>query len=195
VAGFTPGGGNILAGKTSLSLADTGLTPTTTYYYILAATDSVAAVVDSACFQLPSNATLPDGVAGYGYSLTFTVGATTTPINICLEITPPPLKANVLKYKVGSGAQAGTEQPAPGSLLAQQIKGKARFAKTDYQYLQNNIRVWGTLNLTLAPDAAGSIGQFAIPAFLSELSISSINDGNIMEAEFAFEVPGGSVMA
>jgi len=39
-AGFTPGGGNILAGKTSLSLTDTGLTPNVAYYYKLVATDT-----------------------------------------------------------------------------------------------------------------------------------------------------------
>lgn len=40
VSGFTPGGGNILAGKTALTLADTGLIPGTTYYYQLVSTDT-----------------------------------------------------------------------------------------------------------------------------------------------------------
>lgn len=38
--GFTPGGGNILAGKTALTLADTGLIPGTLYYYKVVATDT-----------------------------------------------------------------------------------------------------------------------------------------------------------
>lgn len=38
--GFTPGGGNIIAGATALSLADSGLTPGTTYYYKVVGTDS-----------------------------------------------------------------------------------------------------------------------------------------------------------
>ncbi len=37
--GFTPGGGNILSGKTALTLADTGLLPNTIYYYKVIATD------------------------------------------------------------------------------------------------------------------------------------------------------------
>lgn len=37
---FTPGGGNILSGKTALTLADTGLQPGTTYYYKLVSTDT-----------------------------------------------------------------------------------------------------------------------------------------------------------
>lgn len=45
VSGFSPGGGNILAGQTSLSLADTGLIPNTHYYYSMIATDAVAATI------------------------------------------------------------------------------------------------------------------------------------------------------
>lgn len=37
---FVPGGGNILAGKTTLSLEDTGLIPGTQYYYKVVATDT-----------------------------------------------------------------------------------------------------------------------------------------------------------
>ncbi len=38
-AAFSPGGGNILAGKTALTLTDSGLVPNTTYYYKVVATD------------------------------------------------------------------------------------------------------------------------------------------------------------
>ncbi len=38
--GFTVGAGNILAGKTALTLADSGLTPGTQYYYKVVATDT-----------------------------------------------------------------------------------------------------------------------------------------------------------
>lgn len=37
--GFSPGGGNILAGKTALTLQDTGLLPNTIYYYKVVSTD------------------------------------------------------------------------------------------------------------------------------------------------------------
>jgi hypothetical protein len=47
-SGFTPGGGNLIAGATALTLADTGLIPNTTYYYKVVATDSVAATVEYA---------------------------------------------------------------------------------------------------------------------------------------------------
>lgn len=39
-SGFTPGGGNIISGATSLTLNDSGLIPNTPYYWKLQATDS-----------------------------------------------------------------------------------------------------------------------------------------------------------
>ncbi len=38
--GFSPGGGNIISGATSLTLSDTGLTPGTLYYYKVVVTDT-----------------------------------------------------------------------------------------------------------------------------------------------------------
>lgn len=38
--GFSPGGGNIIAGATALTLEDSGLIPNTTYYYKVVATDT-----------------------------------------------------------------------------------------------------------------------------------------------------------
>ncbi len=46
-SGFTPGGGNILTGKTALTLADTGLLANTTYYYILRYTDGNLTTADT----------------------------------------------------------------------------------------------------------------------------------------------------
>lgn len=40
VTGFTPGGGNIIAGATTLALTKTGLIPNTTYYFKVVATDT-----------------------------------------------------------------------------------------------------------------------------------------------------------
>lgn len=47
-SGFTPGGGNIISGATSLSLTNSGLVPNTQYYYKVVATDSLAATAESA---------------------------------------------------------------------------------------------------------------------------------------------------
>lgn len=50
--GFTPGGGNIISGATSLTLNDSGLIPNTTYYYKVVATDTGAGNATSASSQL-----------------------------------------------------------------------------------------------------------------------------------------------
>lgn len=47
-SGFTPGGGNIISGATSLTLNDSGLIPNTKYYYEVIATDSGSVAGSSA---------------------------------------------------------------------------------------------------------------------------------------------------
>lgn len=54
-SGFTPGAGNILSGQTSLTLADTGLTASTTYYYKVVATDSAAATATTSQLAVTTN--------------------------------------------------------------------------------------------------------------------------------------------
>lgn len=51
-SGFSPGGGNILTGKTSLLLQDSGLIPNTIYYYKVVATDSAATPLTATSSQL-----------------------------------------------------------------------------------------------------------------------------------------------
>lgn len=55
-SGFTPGGGNIIAGATALTLADTGLIPNTQYYYKVVATDSGAVAGTSAQLAVATSA-------------------------------------------------------------------------------------------------------------------------------------------
>lgn len=57
--GFTPGGGNLIAGATSLSLNDTGLTPSTQYYYKVVATDSGAVAGTSTQLAVATSAAVP----------------------------------------------------------------------------------------------------------------------------------------
>lgn len=55
-SGFAPGAGNILSGQTTLRLNQTGLTPLTSYYYKVVATDNVAAVSTSTQFGVRTDA-------------------------------------------------------------------------------------------------------------------------------------------
>lgn len=61
-SGFTPGGGNILAGKTALTLADTGLVPGTQYYYKVVATDTGNSNVTAESAQLGVQSAPPQPV-------------------------------------------------------------------------------------------------------------------------------------
>lgn len=57
--GFTPGGGNIIAGATSLTLADTGLIPNTQYYYKVKVTDSAGSPATADSAQLGVQTSVP----------------------------------------------------------------------------------------------------------------------------------------
>lgn len=54
VTGFSPGGGNIIAGATAVTLTDSGLIPNATYYYVVVVTDTgnSNATANSAQFTL-----------------------------------------------------------------------------------------------------------------------------------------------
>lgn len=55
-SGFTPGGGNIIAGATALTLNDTGLIPNTQYFYKVVATDAVPATSTSTQLAVATSA-------------------------------------------------------------------------------------------------------------------------------------------
>jgi hypothetical protein len=56
-SGFTPGGGNLIAGATALTLNDSGLIPNTSYFWKVVATDSLAATGTSS--QLAASTSVP----------------------------------------------------------------------------------------------------------------------------------------
>ena len=55
-SGFTPGAGNSIAGATAVSLADSGLTPNTKYYYEVIVTDSTASTASSSQIAIVTTA-------------------------------------------------------------------------------------------------------------------------------------------
>jgi hypothetical protein len=77
--GFTPGSGNIISGATSLTLNDTGLLPSTTYYYICVVTDvePVTANSNQVSVTTPSGAIVV-GTAAWGSATTTTINLTCT---------------------------------------------------------------------------------------------------------------------
>lgn len=57
--GFSPAGGNLIAGATALALADTGLIPNTAYFYKVVATDTGASNATSTSSQLAVQTSVP----------------------------------------------------------------------------------------------------------------------------------------
>jgi hypothetical protein len=78
---FTPGAENILSGETSLTLADTGLTASTTYYYKIRFTDSASATVDSTEFSVTTDVANATGFTFVGPSSSY-VNQTSTNFTI-----------------------------------------------------------------------------------------------------------------
>lgn len=77
---LTPGGGNILAGKTSLDLEVDGLIPNVTYYFVLRATDTGAsnATDDSSEFDA---STTPQSLSQNQFAQTAVLGQLDMPYN------------------------------------------------------------------------------------------------------------------
>lgn len=99
-SGFTPGGGNIVSGATSLSLRDTGLTANTTYYYKMVTTDAIAATVTSTALSVttrPSSAVIGVFV---GDSITFGAGAAVPPTTTFASVLSG-MDYNVAVYNIG----------------------------------------------------------------------------------------------
>lgn len=57
--GFSPGGGNIVAGATALTLNDSGLIPGTQYYYVVVVTDSAGSPATANSAQLSVSTQAP----------------------------------------------------------------------------------------------------------------------------------------
>jgi hypothetical protein len=76
-SGFTPGSGSIVSGATSLTLNDSGLSPSTTYYYVNVVTDSASATAASS--QLAVTTSAPASLANGSLSAS-SVGSTTATV-------------------------------------------------------------------------------------------------------------------
>lgn len=117
--GFTPGGGNILSGETSLTLADTGLTADTTYYYKVVVTDSAspAATAESNELEVQTTMTLTAGVITAG---------TLTPTTTQMSVTAASSGTAPYTYQWYRSTVSGFT-PGGGNILA----GKTALTLTD----------------------------------------------------------------
>lgn len=79
-SGFSPGGGNIIAGATALTLSDSGLTPNTIWYYKVVATDTGHSN-DTVTYTQLAVTTTPASMSPNSFSQSPTLGQIDLPYN------------------------------------------------------------------------------------------------------------------
>lgn len=162
--GFSPGAGNILTGQTGLALADSGLLPNTSYFYVVVATDtSNSATANSSQLtvltepSLSPNQFAQQTVVGM---VDMKVGSTNViAVQVDASVTSSIFPGQAVK--IVASTTGGIPKVAPVTAKADQVIGFARFNQKDIQYVagQNlEIAMWGTVIWCFATAA---ITQFA----------------------------------
>lgn len=163
--GFTPGAGNILTGQTALTLADSGLLPNTTYYYVVVATDTGNgnATANSAQLSVLTEPSLSQNqfaqqtIVGM---IDLKVGSTNiiaAQVDASVSTSIQPGQA----VKIVANNNGGIPKVAPATSKSDQVIGFARFNQKDIQYVagQNlEIAMFGSVIWLFA---TGAITQFA----------------------------------
>lgn len=143
-SGFTPGASNLISGATGLTLADSGLIPNTTYYYVVIATDTGAGNATSNSTQLtvltePSlsqNQFAQQSVVGI---LDMTVGPTNViSCQVDSSVANNTAPNNVIQpgqaVKLVTNTSGGVPRVAPCTSKSDQCIGFVKFNQKDIQY-------------------------------------------------------------
>lgn len=163
--GFSPGAGNILAGATALTLADSGLIPNTAYFYLVVTTDTGNSNVTANSSQLTVNtqpALLQNQFAQSALIgvIDLKLGSTNV---IAVQVAPSaslPVFAGQA-VKIVAGTAGGIPQVQAISAKGDAVIGFARFNQKDLQYGPGQmleIAMWGSVIWLYA---TGAITQFA----------------------------------
>lgn len=150
--GFTPGSGNILSGQTSLTLSDSGLLPSTTYYYVVVVTDTGDGNVTANSSQL-TVATLP-GQNQNQFAQVPNVGVVDMrvgPTNVISAQVDVSVSTQIFggqAVKFVANTKGGIPKVAPISAKADQAIGFAVYNIKDIQFVagQNlEVALWGSV--------------------------------------------------
>lgn len=212
-SGVTPVVGNILSGQTALSIADSGLSPGQTYYYIIVATDATLATGQSAQFAYAASFIAPvislTSLVGQTVVLSATAAsAGTAPYTYQWNKLPSPTLAITINSQIpGATSQTLTDgtlswgqnyvyvlTTKDAALLTTQSTFNVKASRS-----QNNINLLfigdsitygqGTTNISLY--APGIIASQLLPTLLGgNLSITSVQQG-VPGSTVVGWVPGG----
>lgn len=150
--GFSPGAGNLLSGQTALTLADSGLIPNTTYYYVVVATDTgnASATANSAQLTVGTEPSLsPNQFAQQ--MIVGVVDMKVGPTNLVAaqvdsSVSTPVYPGQAVKLVVNT--TGGIPKVAPVTSKSDKVMGFVAFNIKDLQYAagQNlEVAMWGTV--------------------------------------------------
>ncbi len=199
-SGFTPGSGNLIAsGLTSTSYSDTGLSASTTYYFVVEAVDSfgtsAASTQQSATTQAPASGTEIVAIAAGGpaesnanggdYSFVadedFSGGGDNSPVTATINLTQP--GANAAPMGVYQYGRAGVfTYTIPGLTAGSQYSVLLHFAETYFTAAGDrefNVAINGTTVLTNL-DVYATVGKDA--ALLEAFTATANSSGQIVIA-------------
>jgi beta-galactosidase len=147
-SGFTPSSSNLIAsGVTGTTYTDTGLTASTTYYYVVEAVDaegsSAASAQASAKTSAASCTTVPSAPTGLTASAT-----SSSAIGLSWTAVTPPANCTISSYSV-YGSTTNGFTPSSSTLIASGVTGTTYSntgltASTTYYYVVEAIDVDGT---------------------------------------------------
>lgn len=164
--GFSPGAGNLISGATALTLADSGLIPATTYYYVVVATDTGNSNVTANSSQLtvlmePSLS--PNQFAQQ--SLIGVVDMKVGPTNVISAQVDVSLLSGILypgqAVKAVANTAGGVPKVVPCTSKSDQCIGFAVFNIKDLQYQAGQNLEVAMLGTVIWCMATGAITQFA----------------------------------
>jgi len=198
-SGFTPSGSNLLTSTTGTSYSNTGLTASTTYYYVVEAVDadgnSAPSAQQSATTQAASGSTEVVAIAAGGaaesnsgggdYSFVadedFSGGGDNSPVTATINLTQP--GANAAPMGVYQHGRAGiTTYTIPGLTAGSTYTVLLHFAETYFTAAGDrefNAAINGTTVLTNL-DIYGTVGKDA--ALLETFNTTANSSGQIVIA-------------
>jgi len=174
-SGFTPSAVNLIAGGlTSPAYSDTGLSPSTTYYYVVEASDTVGSSVPSAQASAqtkPAGAsctTAPLAPAG----VTATASSSSV-IGLSWTAVTPPANCTISSYSVYGSTTSGFT-PSSGNLIASGVAGTSYSntglaASTTYYYAVEAVDT----DSSSAPSAQASATTQAQQSYVGYVSINA----------------------
>ncbi len=160
-SGFTPGTGNLLTTTTGTTYSNTGLTASTTYYYVVEAVDADGASTASTQASAKTAAASCNAVPSAPTGLTATASSSTA-IGLSWSAVTPPANCTISSYTVYGGTTANPTTVIASGVTGTTYSNTGLTASTTYYYLVKAVDGDGTSAASTQATAttqAGSSGS------------------------------------